>query len=217
MSEQAFTPATGRFGTTQFYDPVVALTRERLWRSLAAMYVAPRPGDVIADVGCGTGSLAVLLSRVEPRANLVGLDPDREILAVARDKADAAGVTVDWRVSMGDALMDALGAQSVNTAVSSLVLHQCSLPMKRAILASIHEVLKPGGKLVIADFGLQRTALMRMAFRIVQFADGKQDTQPNADGVLPKLLSECGFSDVRETEVVPTVSGSISIYVALKD
>lgn len=217
MSEQAFTPATGRFGATRFYDPVVALTRERLWRSLAAMYVAPRPGDVIADVGCGTGSLAVLLGRVEPRAQIIGLDPDREVLALARDKADAAGVTVDWRVSMGDALVDALGAQSVDTVVSSLVLHQCPLRMKRAVLASIYEVLKPGGKVVIADFGLQRTTLMRTAFRIVQLADGKEDTQPNADGVVPKLLSECGFKDVREAEVVPTVSGSISVYVALKE
>jgi hypothetical protein len=88
--------------------------------------------------------------------------------------------------------------------------------MKRAVLAAMHAVLKPGGKVVLADFGLQRTALMRIAFRIVQLADGKQDTQPNADGVLPKLLSECGFHDVREAEVVPTVSGSISVYVACK-
>lgn len=58
MSTQKFTPAMGRFAPTRFYDPVVALTRERLWRALAAMYVAPRPDDVIADVGCGTGSLA---------------------------------------------------------------------------------------------------------------------------------------------------------------
>jgi len=217
MSEQSFTPATGRFGATQFYDPVVALTRERLWRSLAVMYVAPRPGDVIADVGCGTGSLAVLLSRVEPRAQIIGLDPDPEVLAVARNKADAAGVTVDWRVSMGDALVDSLGTNSVDTVVSSLVLHQCPPPMKRAILTSVYEVLKPGGRVVIADFGLQRTKLMRLAFRIVQLADGKADTQPNADGVLPDLLSECGFGEVREAEVVPTVSGSISVYVARKD
>ncbi|MFD0888027.1 class I SAM-dependent methyltransferase, partial [Streptosporangium algeriense] len=68
MSENTFTPALGRFAPTRFYDHVVALTRERLWRALAAMYVAPRPGDVIVDVGCGTGSLAVLLAHVEPGA-----------------------------------------------------------------------------------------------------------------------------------------------------
>jgi hypothetical protein len=78
-------------------------------------------------------------------------------------------------------------------------------------------VLRPGGRLVIADYGLQRMTLMRMAFRIVQLADGKEDTQPNADGVIPELLSEDGFREVREVEVVPTVSGSISVYVARKD
>ena len=71
--------------------------------------------------------------------------------------------------------------------------------------------------MVIADYGLQRTTLMRVVFRIVQLADGKQDTQPNADGVLPELLSESGFREVREAEVVPTVSGSISVYVARKE
>ena len=217
MSEHTFTPAAGRFAPTRFYDPVVALTRERLWRALAAMYVAPRPGDVIADVGCGTGSLALLLSRVEPRADIVGLDPDPEVLGLARRKADAADAAVQWRVSMGDALVDTLGANSVDTVVSSLVLHQCPLPMKRAVLASMHAVLRSGGKVVIADFGLQRTTSMRLAFRIVQLADGKQDTQPNADGVLPELLSECGFREVREAEVVPTISGSISVYVARKE
>ncbi len=43
MTEPTFTPAAGRFAPTRLYDPVVALTRERLWRALAAMYVAPRP------------------------------------------------------------------------------------------------------------------------------------------------------------------------------
>ena len=58
----------------------------------------------------------------------------------------------------------------------------------------MYEVLKPGGKVVIADFGLQRTALMRLAFRIVQLADGKDDTQPNADGVLPESVGRSADS-----------------------
>jgi ubiquinone/menaquinone biosynthesis C-methylase UbiE len=157
------------------------------------------------------------LNRVEPRADVVGLDPDPEALAVAQRKADAAGAVVQWRLSMGDALTETLGTNSVDTVVSSLVLHQCPLPMKQAVLASMHSVLRPGGKVVIADFGLQRTLLMRLAFGIVQLADGKQDTQPNADGIVPKLLSESGFRDVREAEVVATVSGSISVYVARKE
>jgi ubiquinone/menaquinone biosynthesis C-methylase UbiE len=216
MSTPSFTPALGRVAPAKFFDVVVALTRERLWRALAAMYVAPQPGEVIVDVGCGTGSLALLLSRVRPGAQIVGLDPDPEVLAVARRKADA-DTAVQWRVGMGDALVESLGASSVDTVVSSLVLHQCPLPMKRAVLASMFAVLKPGGRLVIADYGLQRTALMRLAFRIVQLADGKVDTQPNADGVLLVLMSEAGFSDVREAEVVSTVTGSISVYVARKD
>ncbi|MFJ8431360.1 class I SAM-dependent methyltransferase [Kitasatospora sp. NPDC094019] len=214
MNERTFTPAAGRFAPVRLYDPVVALTRERLWRSLAAMHVAPRPEDVVVDVGCGTGSLAVLLNRVEPRATVIGVDPDPETLAVARRKAAVAGGTVDWRLGMGDAVAAIVGAGTADTVVSSLVLHQCPVPMKRAVLASMHETLRPGGKLVIADYGKQRTAAMRLAFRFVQLADGKADTQPNADGILPRLIAEAGFHDVRESETVATVTGSLSLYVA---
>jgi ubiquinone/menaquinone biosynthesis C-methylase UbiE len=220
MTERAFTPAAGRFAPTRLYDPVAALLRERLWRALVAMHVAPRPDDEIVDVGCGTGSLALLLHRVEPRARITGVDPDTDVLALARRKADeatataATGTPVEWRVGMGDELTDVLGTGSVDTAVSSLVLHQCPMEMKRAVLASMHAVLRPGGKLVIADYGLQRTRLMRLGFRVVQLADGIEDTRPNAEGVLPRLISEAGFDGVREAEVVPTPVGSLSLYVA---
>ena len=208
-----FTPVLGRL-PRRFYDPVIALMRERLWRSLVALQVSPRPDDLIVDVGCGTGSLALLLNRIEPKAQIVAVDPDREVLEAAHRKALAVGSAVEWRVGMGDAVAEIVGAGTANTVVSSLVLHQCPVAMKRAILASMFALLRPGGKLVIADYGWQRTRLMRLAFRIVQAVDGRQDTQPNADGILPQLMSEAGFSDVREVEVVSTVTGSISVYVA---
>ncbi|MGW0854424.1 class I SAM-dependent methyltransferase [Streptomyces sp. NPDC002690] len=221
MTEREFTPALGRFAPTRFYDPVVAtLTREPVWRRLVVAGVAPGPRDVVVDVGCGTGSLALLLSAAQPAARIIGVDPDPQVLAIARHKAEGAqtgsGAGPEWREGMGDALPEALGAVagSVDTVVSSLVLHQCPMEMKRAILASVHAVLRPGGRLVIADYGLQRTRAMRLAFRSVQYADGRRDTQPNADGVLPDLMAGAGFADVEEAHVLPTVTGSISVYTA---
>ncbi|MGE7389520.1 class I SAM-dependent methyltransferase [Streptomyces sp. NPDC004126] len=210
---RAFTPALGRFAPTRFYDPVIALTRERLWRALTAAHVAPRPDETVVDVGCGTGSLAVMLGLIEPRARIVGVDPDPAVLETARRKAEAAGAAPVWRLGMGDGLTELLGARTADTVVSSLVLHQCPVETKRAVLASMAGVLRPGGRLVIADYGLQRTRAMRLAFRTVQWADGREDTRPNAEGVLPAMIRDAGFREVREAEVVPTATGSISVYV----
>ena len=61
MTENALTPALGRLAPIRFHDSVVALTRERLWRTLTAVYVAPRPGDLIG----GTSSTPVRCSRAQ--------------------------------------------------------------------------------------------------------------------------------------------------------
>lgn len=216
MTQQDFTPALGRFGSGQLYDAIIALTGERRWRSLAAQQLELAPGDVVVDVGCGSGSHALMMHALQPRARIVGVDPDARMLALARSKAQRAGAELEFRVGLGDTLAAVLPDLRPDKIVSSLVLHQCPMPVKRAILSSMHALLRPGGRLVIADFGLQRSLLMRAAFKIVQFADGFEDTQPNADGMLPGLIAAAGFRDVREAAVVPTITGSISIYVADK-
>jgi hypothetical protein len=105
-----------------------------------------------------------------------------------------------------------LASVPVNKIVSSLVFHQVPLAEKRAGLAAMHAALGAGGELHIADYGWQRTRAMRGLFRLVQMVDGFDDTQPNADGILPDLMVEAGFDDVRETAVIPTLTGSISLY-----
>ena len=83
-------------------------------------------------------------------------------------------------------------------------------------MLAIHETLSPGGSLHVADYGLQRTPEMRRRFRMVQKGDGFDNTEPNAQGVLPDLMTDVGFQDVEETRVFETVSGSISIYRAMR-
>ena len=78
----------------------------------------------------------------------------------------------------------------------------------------MRSALVSNGELHVADYGLQRTALMRKLFRIVQKGDGHENTEPNAQGVLPELMKQVGFRDVKETAVIPTPTGSISLYRA---
>ena len=216
MTQQSFTPALGRSEWTGFYDLAIALlTREGRWRRALIEQIAPRASDLIVDVGCGTGSLVLALHERAPQARLIGVDPDEEVLARARAKSAQRGFEIDFRQGFArDAA--SLGIEAADKAVSSLVFHQTPVEEKRAGLAAMHALLRPGGELHVADYGLQRTPLMRRQFRIVQKLDGFEHTEPNAKGILPDLMQACGFSAVTETMIIPTPTGSISLYRALR-
>lgn len=212
-----FVPAAGRAELTGLYDYAIALlTRERRWRTALLRLAAPRAGETILDVGCGTGSFAIMLKRACTDARVIGVDPDSAVLTIAGAKAAKAGAAIEWLQAMGDELTEA-GIETADKVTSSLVLHQCPLPMKRAILVAMFRTLRPGGSIFVADYGEQRSRLMRLLFKQIQRLDGFENTQPNADGVLPRLFSEAGFSRVVEHEVIRTITGSISIYSACKD
>ena len=216
MSDKEFTPALGFQAITPLYDLAVGLlTREDAWRAELVRLVAPQPNQSILDVGCGTGSLMARIGLHEPRARLIGLDPDPNVLAIARRKLDKLGLTASWRQGfLDDQAVAAIGR--VTKVVSSLVFHQTSVDEKRRILTNMRRILGDGGALYIADYGEQRTNSMRVLFRLtVQMLDGVSDTQPNADGCLPKLIRAAGFGDVKEHRVILTATGSISLYEAI--
>lgn len=210
-----FVPALGRAGNIDRYDRVIALmTRERRWRSALVELIDPQPGERIVDIGCGTGTLAIVLWQKAPGALVTGVDPDPAVLAIARAKAAAA--PVDWVHAMGDALDDIPHLAGCDRITSSLVLHQCPVAVKSSILRQKWRLLRPGGQMFIADYGEQRSFLMRLLFRQVQMIDGFDLTEPNAKGCLPGLMEDAGFEDVAERAVIPTPTGSISLYSAVK-
>lgn len=210
-----FVPALGRKELAWAYDSMVALlTRESTWRGLLLSALDPQPDDIIVDVGCGTGTLAIMIKHRSPQARAIGLDPDAQILRIARRKAMKAGVGIELIQGEARRLADVIDQGQPNKVVSSLVFHHLPLGGKRAALAAILAALKPGGRLYIADYGRQRTGLMRALFRLVQHLDGFETTQPNADGILPELMTEVGFDAVKESAIILTPTGSISLYEA---
>ena len=202
MADQEFVPALGRPELTGEYDRVVAvMTRERRWRGALMQALKPRDHEIIVDVGSGTGSQAILVKQAAALARVIGVDPDPVVLALARAKAQTAGVDIEFVQGMGDQANILVGGSIADAIYSSLVLHQCPSAAKISILESMFRCLKPGGRLLIADYGLQRSLLMSLLFRQVRMLDGFENTKPNKDGRIPELVAAAGFVEVAETTV----------------
>ena len=211
MTAQTYTPPLGTGDTADYDRAIRRWTREMRWRQAMLAALEPAPGETIADVGCGTGSFVVMLKSAAPASTVIGIDPDDEALAIARRKAADAGVEIEWRKGFA---RDVTGP--ADAVVASLVFHQMPLVEKRAGMAAIYAALRPGGRVLIADYGRQR-GLMRLLFRLtIQRLDGVEDTQPNADGILPDLIREAGFEKVREVDRIHTITGSITLLEGLR-
>ena len=75
MRERSYIPALGFDWLTRFYDPLLALSlREKTLKGRLIDQAAIAPGHDVLDVGCGTGTLAILAKNRQPEARVVGLD-----------------------------------------------------------------------------------------------------------------------------------------------
>jgi ubiquinone/menaquinone biosynthesis C-methylase UbiE len=215
VSSSTYVPALAYPFLTRWYDTVVRwTTRERHFRSRLLEQMDVRPGQQVLDVGCGTGTFALMLKQTHPAAHVVGLDGDAAVLDLARHKAGRAGAEVDWR--HGSALSLPFPDHSFDLAASSLVFHHLDRAAKGAALREIHRVLKPGGALHVADWGRASNGLMRAAFLSVQLLDGFGNTADNVAGLLPDFMHEAGFTDAREVRRLATPCGTLSLYHASK-
>lgn len=215
MADARYIPAMGYPALTGAYDLAVRLvTRERVWRKLLLDQLDPQDDEVILDVGCGTGTFAIMCKQRSPGARIRGIDPDPDALAIAAGKARRAGVEVDW--VRGYAHDAAHYEGSVDKAVSSLLFHQVRSEDKETGIAAMLKAVRPGGEIHIADYCRQPDRLMRNLFRIIQSLDGHEMTQPNADGMIERLLAGHAQAPVLPTSVIRTPTGAISLFALTK-
>src|SRR3954463_8119925 len=93
-----FVPALRFDALTPLYDPVVAITsRERAFKQRLLAHARIKAGESVLDLACGTGTLAIEIKKQRPKAKVAGLDADSQMLNRARQKAQDAGVKIDFR------------------------------------------------------------------------------------------------------------------------
>lgn len=196
----AFGPAI----LTRLYDPVMRLLREDEFKGRLVDLAQIQSGHRILDVGCGTGTLALRIHQRQPGAEVHGVDGDSKILEIARNKVAQARASVAFERAMAWELPYPDG--TFDRVVSSLVFHHLVTDDKRRAAREILRVLRPGGTMLLADFGPPRSTTGKaIAWSLRWF----EEAADNLAGRLPGLLTDAGFSDVAEIDRLQTYIGPI--------
>lgn len=157
--------------------------RNRVYRELVRISGAA-PAERVLDVGCGRGYLARRLSAaVGPTGRVMGVDPSARAVELAAQSAPA-----NCRFIVGTAQDLDFEDRSFDLVVSTLAVHHIPPAERARAFAEFRRVLRPGGRLLVADFGPARThAFSRHG--------------AHGEGGLREQVQAAGFGLVAESDV----------------
>lgn len=178
---------------TGFSDVVFFRGQLRELRRQTADLARLQTGEQALDVGCGTGTLALEVQRrVGASGRVVGIDPGAQQIARARAKAAQRHVPVEFQPGVIERL--AFPDQAFDVVFSTLMMHHLPKSLRRQGLAEIARVLKPGGRLIIADF-TRKQERRNLAARMHAGGSDIHD--------LTALIQEAGFTRLHMWEMRP--------------
>ncbi|HZJ23609.1 MAG TPA: methyltransferase domain-containing protein [Anaerolineales bacterium] len=204
-SNEDYIPALGIRALTPFYDLIQRwVVRDTLFKSRLIEQAGIQAGHRILDLGCGTGTLALMVKRSQPDAEVVGLDADPQMLKVAIAKAARERMAVKFDQGMAFSLP--YPDDSIDRVLSSLMIHHLKTPDKGKTAREIYRILKPGAQLHVIDFGKPRTFYGKL---VGLFLHGFEEANDNIDGHLPRIFEQAGLK-VREAGDFMTFFGSLT-------
>ncbi|MFQ6001203.1 MAG: corrinoid protein-associated methyltransferase CpaM [Anaerolineae bacterium] len=202
------------------YDKgMTILTLGRLERAKEDIAALVNAGEQVLDIGCGTGTLAVLLA--QRGAQVVGVDISASMLEIARARAREENLEeqIELRELGAVDLDTAFEDQSFDCVVSTLTFSELSEGEIDYTLQQCWRILKEGGKLIIADeilptsfIGRVMTFLYRLPFVTITYLLTQNTTKRVAD--LDKKIAKAGFKIVSLRKYL---LGTLQTYVACKE
>ncbi len=193
-------------------EPVLMLGRHEPYNRSIVEALSLEPGHRVLDLGCGTGVLTRLIAdRLDASAGgfCLGIDAAANMIAVAEKKRSGPACRFDVMAAEHLTLAD----RSFDAVVSSLFFHHVPLDLKEKSLAEAFRVLKPGGRLVIADMHRPTTLSGALVSHVSRWFFLQPQIGENIAGVLPGLIARAGFVP---PDIVETYFGYIALFVSRK-
>lgn len=189
QTKQDYIPALSFRFLTPFYDFIQKyIVRDVRYKTLLIQQANIQAGHKVLDLGCGTGTLAIMAKQSQPDAEVFGLDADPDMLKVAKQKADEKNASVTFDVGFTNQLP--YPDNSFDRVMSSIMIHHLKTPDKIKTAQEIFRVLKPNGELHIIDFGKPYTLYGKL---LGPFLYKFEEANDNIAGDLPKIFGEPGL------------------------
>jgi ubiquinone/menaquinone biosynthesis C-methylase UbiE len=205
-----YIPALSFKWLTPLYDPLLKwVMREETFKRKLIQQANIKPKMKVLDLGCGTGTLTVMLKHVHPEAEVTGMDGDPQVLDIAREKS--RGTDIRWDEGLASSLP--YPDSVFDRVVTSLVIHHLITDDKRRAFKEIFRVLKPNGELHVLDFGPPHSSFTRF---MATYMRRLEETADNFNGQIPLFVTEAGFGEVKEAQNFVSIFGPLSMLRAVK-
>jgi len=176
---------------SNYYD-LISPTEKSKFRRKQIGLMDIREGEKVLEVGCGTGSLAILSKiAVRESGEVQGIDIAPKMIRRAQQKANKAGLEINFIIASVDTLP--YSDNYFDLVISSLMFHHLPIEFKKKGLEEIYRVLKWEGRLFLCDFCSPYFLMSPLMCLMLIWISS---TRYQLFGKLPDLIRECNFKKI---------------------